>query len=187
MRCAQTGSGWLYRLQVDWALDARAADPSLTRMEQVIQSQVADKRFMGTVLVVRDGKTILDKGYGSADLEWAVPNTPATKFRLGSITKQFTSASILLLEERGKLKLSDSVRQYLPELPESWDKITIFNLLTHTGGLFNFTELPDFDSFKGKHLTPQQMVDLIRDKPLDFQPGEKMSYSNTGYVWCWAW
>src|SRR5689334_17902732 len=97
---------WLALPFLILGLDARAADPSLTRMEQVIQASVADKRFMGAVLVVKDGKTILDKGYGSADLEWNVPNTPATKFRLGSITKQFTAASILLLEERGKLKLS---------------------------------------------------------------------------------
>ena len=159
-----------------------AADSSIARMEQVIQSYVADKRFMGTVLVVKDGKTIRDKGYGSADLEWNIPNTPDTKFRLGSITKQFTAASILLLEERGKLKVTDPVRQYLPELPASWDKITIFNLLTHSAGVFNFTSLPDSNESKRRHMTPQQIVDMVRDKPLDFAPGEKYSYSNTGYV-----
>ncbi len=164
------------------SLEAQAADPSLTRMEQVIQSHVADKTFMGTVLVVRDGKTVFDKGYGSADLEWNIPNTPATKFRLGSLTKQFTAASIMLLQERDKLKVEDPVRKYLPDLPESWDKITIFNLLTHSAGVFNYTARPDFKEFTRRRMTPQQIVDLVRDKPLDFQPGEKMSYSNTGYV-----
>ncbi len=173
---------WLALAFLVFSLEARAADPSLARMEQVIQSHVADKTFMGAVLVVKDGKTILDKAYGSADLEWNVPNTPATKFRIGSITKQFTAASIMLLEERGKLKTTDPVRQYLPQLPESWDKITIFNLLTHSAGVFNYTALPGINETKGKHMTPQQIVDLVRDKPLDFQPGEKMSYSNTGYV-----
>src|SRR6266513_2810870 len=134
-----------------WAQDA-------ARMDEVVQSYVRDKTFMGSVLVARASDVILSKGYGSANLEWNVPNTPATKFRLGSITKQFTAASILLLEERSKLKLSDSVRQYLPELPESWDKITIFNLLTHSSGIFNYTARPDFNEFKHKHLTPQQMV-----------------------------
>ena len=163
-------------------LQAQAAEPSVARMEQVIQSHVADKTFMGTVLVVRDGKTVLDKGYGFADLEWNIPNTPATKFRLGSLTKQFTAASIMLLEERGKLKIEDPVRKYLPELPEGWDKITIFNLLTHSSGVFNYTARPDFKEFDRRRMTPGQIVDLVRDKPLDFQPGEKMSYSNTGYV-----
>jgi len=161
---------------------AKAAEPPVVRMEQIIQSYVTEKTFMGAVLVVSDGKPLLDKGYGFADLEWNIPNTPATKFRLGSITKQFTAASILLLEERGKLKLTDPVRRYLPDLPESWDKITIFNLLTHTSGISDYTSPPGFNTFKGRNLTPQQIIDLVRDKPLGFQPGEKYGYSSTGYV-----
>src|SRR6202042_1696343 len=73
------------------------------RMDQIVQSYVADHHFMGTVLVARGSQVLFSKGYGSADLEWDVPNTPNTKFRLGSVTKQFTAASILLLEERSKL------------------------------------------------------------------------------------
>src|SRR5262249_29567766 len=80
----------------------------VARMEQVVQSFVP-KQFMGTVLVAQDGKVLLDKGYGFANLEWEIPNSPTTKFRLGSITKQFTAASILLLEERGMLKVEDPV------------------------------------------------------------------------------
>src|SRR4051794_28653972 len=87
----------------------KTQNDSVARMEQVIQSYVPSKQFMGTVLVAQDGKTLLDKGYGFANLEWDIPNTPATKFRLGSITKQFTAASILLLEERDKLKVDDPV------------------------------------------------------------------------------
>ena len=115
---------------------AIAADaPSVSRMEQVIQSFVADKQFMGAVLVARGNDILLDKGYGFANLEWNIPDSPKTKFRLGSITKQFTAASILLLEERGKLSVNDSVKKYMPDAPAAWDKITIFNLLTHTSGL----------------------------------------------------
>ena len=84
-----------------------AAAPNLARMEQVIQSFVSDKQFMGAVLVARGNEILLDKGYGSANLEWNIPDSPKTKFRLGSITKQFTAASILLLEERGKLSVND--------------------------------------------------------------------------------
>src|SRR5215472_17310430 len=89
----------------------------VARMEQIIQSYVADHKFMGSVLVARDGKTLLDKGYGFANLEWQVPDTPTTKFRLGSITKRFTAASILLLEERGKIKIDDPVKKYIPDAP----------------------------------------------------------------------
>ena len=86
---------------------------NLARMEEVIQSHVHDSTFMGSVLVARDAEIILNKGYGFANVEWQIPNAPATKFRLGSLTKQFTSASILLLAERGKLSLEDHVKKYL--------------------------------------------------------------------------
>ena len=117
-------------------------------MEEVVQTYVQNKTFMGTVLVARGSEVILSKGYGSANLEWDVPNTPATKFRLGSVTKQFTAASILLLEERGKLTLDDPIKKYMPDAPTAWDAITIFNLLTHTSGIPNFTSLPDYKSLK---------------------------------------
>src|SRR5512132_3872389 len=97
--------------------------------DEVVQSYVQNKTFMGSVLVARDATVILNKGYGSANLEWNVPNTPTTKFRLGSITKQFTAASILLLEERGKLKLEDPIKMYVTDAPPEWARITIFNLL----------------------------------------------------------
>ena len=112
-------------------------------MEDVVQTYVRDKTFMGAVLVARGGDVILSKGYGFANLEWDIPNSPTTKFRLGSITKQFTAASILLLEERGKLTLDDPIKKHMPDAPAAWDKITIYNLLTHTSGIPNFTNLPD--------------------------------------------
>jgi CubicO group peptidase (beta-lactamase class C family) len=137
---------------------------------------------MGSVLVARDGQVIYSKGYGSADLEWDVPNTPTTKFRLGSVTKQFTAASILLLEERGKLSVSDPVKKYVPDAPAAWDKITIFHLLTHTSGIPNFTNFPDYRKLEPFAATSEQLVARFRDKPLDFEPGEKWQYSNSGYV-----
>ncbi|PYP85698.1 MAG: serine hydrolase [Candidatus Angelobacter sp. Gp1-AA117] len=157
------------------------ADP-VPRMEQIIQSYLADHAFMGSVLVARGGKTLLDKGYGFANLEWQVPNTSTTKFRLGSITKQFTAASILLLEERGKLKTDDLVKKHIPDAPAAWDKVTIFHLLTHTSGIPSFTSFPDYHSREWETMTPQQLVDWFRDKPLEFEPGTKWNYSNSGYV-----
>jgi CubicO group peptidase (beta-lactamase class C family) len=152
------------------------------RMEQVIQSYATSGIFMGTVLVARDGTAVLDKAYGMANLELDVANTPDTKFRLGSITKQFTAASILLLEERGKLKLDDRVKTYLPEAPMSWDRITIFNLLTHTSGIPNFTAFSDYNTIKVSSRSAAAAVAAMRDRPLDFGPGEQMSYSNSGYI-----
>jgi CubicO group peptidase (beta-lactamase class C family) len=159
-----------------------APAPNLPRMEQVIQSFVGDKQFMGSVLVARGNDVLLNKGYGFADLEWNVPNTPTTKFRLGSITKQFTAAAILLLEERGKLTVDDPVKKYMPDAPAAWEKITIFHLLTHTSGIPNFTSFPDYAKLEASPTTPTELVARFRDKPLDFQPGEKWSYSNSGYV-----
>jgi CubicO group peptidase (beta-lactamase class C family) len=154
---------------------------SVTRMEQIIQASVP-KQFMGTVLVAQDGKVLLDKGYGFANLEWEIRNTPATKFRLGSITKQFTAASILLLEERGKLKIDDPLKKYMPDAPTAWDKITIFHVLTHTSGIPSFTGFPDYQSTEAIPTTPEKLVARFRDKPLEFEPGTKWNYSNSGYV-----
>ena len=93
------------------------------------------KMFMGSVLVASNGKTIFNNAYGMADLEWSIPNSPTTRFNIASMTKQFTAAAILLLEDCGKLKTSDSVKKYLPDAPASWNKITIYHLLTHTSGI----------------------------------------------------
>ena len=159
-----------------------AAQDIVPRMQQVIQHYSDNKQFMGTVLVARDGIVLLDQGYGSANLEWDIPNVPTAKFRLGSVTKQFTAACILLLEEHGKLKLDVPVKTYLPDAPPTWDKVTIFNLLTHTSGIPSFTEFPDYNATQAIPTTPEKLVARFRDKPLNFQPGEKWEYSNSGYV-----
>jgi CubicO group peptidase (beta-lactamase class C family) len=158
------------------------AQDTAARMEEVIQSYAMSKQFMGSALVSQDGKVLLSKGYGFANLEWDVPNSPTTKFRLGSITKQFTAASILLLEERGKLKVEDPVKKHMADAPAAWDKITIFHLLTHTSGIPSFTGFPDYASTEATPATPESLVARFRDKPLEFQPGEKWNYSNSGYV-----
>ena len=154
----------------------------VARMDQIVQSYVANHTFMGTVLVARGSQVLFNKGYGSANLEWDVPNTPNTKFRLGSVTKQFTAAAILLLEERGKLSVSDPVKKYMPDAPAAWDKITISNLLTHTSGIPNFTSFPDYAKLEPFAATPEQLVARFRDKPLDFAPGSSWNYSNSGFV-----
>jgi len=170
------------RIGIALLLAAAGLAQDISRMDQVVQPYVADEKFMGSVLVARGGEVLLSKGYGSANLEWNIPNSPATKFRLGSITKQFTAVSILLLEERGKLKTDDPVKKFMPDAPAAWDKVTIFHLLTHTSGIPSFTGFPDYASQEPFATTPEKLVARFRDKPLDFQPGEKWTYSNSGYV-----
>ena len=162
---------------------AETPQPDVARMERLVQARVADKSFMGAVLVARGDQVILSKGYGFANLEWNVPNTPATKFRLGSVTKQFTAASILLLAERGKLALEDPVKKHWPDAPAAWDAVTIYHLLTHTSGIPNFTNYPEYmQTWKFASATAEKTIAHFRDKPLEFTPGERMNYSNSGYV-----
>jgi CubicO group peptidase (beta-lactamase class C family) len=163
-------------------LGQNGANPDVARMDKVVQSYVDAKQFMGSVLVARGEDVVFSKSVGSANLEWNIANTPATKFRIGSMTKQFTAASILLLEERGKLKIDDPVKKYLPNAPAVWDKITIFNVLTHSAGIPNFTSFPEYAKLQAFPNTPEQIVATFKDKPLDFEPGSKFSYSNSGYV-----
>lgn len=167
-----------FRAGVQAAVLALLASPCSAQvmrneLARIVQPYVDAQMFMGSVLVAKNGKIIFSKGYGMADLEWSVPNSPTTRFNIASMTKQFTAASILLLEDRGKLKTDDLVKKYLPDAPASWDKITIYNLLTHTSGI------PD-DAAKYEPGTPDKLV--FNDKPLDFQPGEKWAYTNLGYI-----
>jgi len=158
-------------------------DPSqiIPKIEEYMGAVEKIDRFSGTVLVAKDGKPIFSKGYGMANKEWDIPNSPQTAFRLGSITKQFTSAAIMLLQERGKLNTADPVCKYVAECPATWEPITIRHLLTHTSGIANYTDSPDFAK---KAILPISVNDLLADyksKPLDFAPGEKFNYSNSGY------
>ncbi len=162
------------------AQTAAKVDPA--RMDSVVRVDVDKGGFMGVVLVARDGEILLDKGYGSANLEWKIANDGDTKFRLGSVTKQFTGAAILLLQERGKVKLDAPIKTYLSDAPASWDKVTVRNLLTHSSGIPNFTSFDDYPKLKTLEATTASLTARFRDKPLDFQPGEKFAYSNSGYI-----
>jgi CubicO group peptidase (beta-lactamase class C family) len=163
-------------------LAQNAANSDSTRFDQIAQSYVNAKQFMGSVLVARGDEILFSKSYGSANLEWNIPNTPTTKFRIGSITKQFTAAAILLLEERGKLNVNDPVKKYMPDAPAAWDKITLFNVLTHTAGMPNFTSFPEYAEKSVLPMTPEKIIATFKDKPLEFEPGSKFSYSNSDYI-----
>ena len=154
---------------------ARPAPPSASeltsRVEEYMAARVARNHFSGSILIARDGKVLFSRGYGMANVELDVPNTPQTKFRLGSITKQFTAMAILILQERGKLNVQDKVKKYVPDAPKAWDEITIRHLLTHTSGIPNYTALPDFQKTLRDRVTLKELIARFQDKPLDFQPG----------------
>lgn len=116
-----------------------------------------------------------------ANYELDVPNTPNTVFRLGSLTKQFTAMAVMMLQERNKLNVQDSICKYLDNCPAAWQPITIRHLLTHTSGIPNFTEFPDYEKTMLLSVTQTSIIERLRDKPLEFAPGEKFKYSNSGY------
>jgi CubicO group peptidase (beta-lactamase class C family) len=162
---------------------APGADPALNAaLDSYINSQVAAGIFSGAVLVARDGQVVLGQGYGQADAENGVANTPQTKFRIGSLTKQFTAAAILLLEQDGRLHLDYTVCDYIPDCPPAWKPVSIRTLLTHTSGIPNYTDFADFGLSEPNATTPEELIGRFRDLPLLFAPGEIYSYGNSNYV-----
>lgn len=160
---------------------AASTQQVVAKVDEYMNAAMRVNRFSGAVLVARDGQPVVSKGYGMANIELGVANTPQTVFRLGSITKQFTGMAIVLLQERGKLNVNDPVCKYLSECPPAWQPITIKNLLTHTAGIPNYTESPDFAKTAATNTTAAELTSRFRDKPLQFAIGEKFAYSNSGY------
>lgn len=163
-------------------LSQQSADNVRTRTAAYMAKLERLEGFSGVALLARDGKILFARAYGMANLEHDVPNTLETKFRLGSVTKQFTAVGIMILQERKKLSLHDSICDYVHDCPDSWKLITIHHLLSHTSGIPSFTEFPDNDRYER---LPMPVVDTIarfRDKPLDFPPGERFQYSDSGYL-----
>lgn len=154
----------------------------LEKEDAYIHSETATHFFRGSVLVGIDGKIVFEKSYGLGNEEWGANNTVRTKFRIASLTKQFTAACILLLQERGRLNVRDPISRYLAGLPTAWQAITVHQLLTHTSGIPSYTSSPELAKIRRIGATPQQMIELVANKPLDFTPGTNWSYSNTGYI-----
>lgn len=170
-------------------VDARAQFNKIKTNEE-IKSWVSDymdnavkfDHFSGAVLVARGGNQIFLKAYGMANYELDVPNDVDTKFRIGSVSKQFTAAAIMKLQESGKLRIDESVCLYVENCPEIWKPITIKNLLNHTSGIVNFTSLPeasgDFLRLPQSH---SKVLDTFNKLPLESKPGEQYRYNNSGY------
>ena len=154
------------------------------KIDAAAQEDVDSGRVAGAaVAVLRDSQVVFTKGYGRANLELGAPVNSKTVFRIGSLTKQFTAAGVLLLAEQGKLKIDDKLSLYLPAFPRS-NEVTLRDLLDHTSGIHNFTEGPVIDKISTSGATVQQLVaDIAGQSPVyDFEPGKGWWYSNSNYA-----
>lgn len=157
-----------------------AINAAADKVDRAIEADLKQHPVPGLAIeVIRHGKCIKRAGYGLANLEWQTRVTPRTVFEIGSITKQFTAAGVLMLVQDGKLSLDDKISAHLTDTPASWKDITVRHLLTHTSGIPNYTPLDGFELTK--HLTQSQFVKQIGAYPLEFQPGDKWHYCNSGF------
>jgi CubicO group peptidase (beta-lactamase class C family) len=161
---------------------AKPAAAEAAALDQLFRGAVkADGPGMA-VIVVRKGQVLHRAGYGLAHVELGVAAKPEHVFRIGSVTKQFTSAAILLLVEEGKIALSDPITKFLPDYPTQGRTITIEHLLTHTSGIQSYTDMPKWRELLRKDLSLAELIDVFKNEPMLFAPGEKWRYNNSGYV-----
>ena len=171
---AVLGIGWL-ALAV-WA----QTDDIGSKVDNFVNSSIRQQKIPGLALaVLRDGQIIKAQGYGLSNIELNVPASPQTVFQSGSVGKQFTATGVMMLVEEGKVGLDDKITKYFPGAPETWNKITVRNLLTHTSGIKDYTD-KNFDY--RRDYTEEDLLKILQKLPFDFAPGDKWSYSNSGYM-----
>lgn len=157
-----------------------SASVNADAVDRIVRERMQERNIPGAaVAVIRNGKTTKVKGYGLASLEFQVPVTTDTVFEIGSVSKQMTAAGILLLVQDGKIRLDEKISAYLPGNPESWGNVTVRHLLTHTSGIKSYTGLTGFEI--SRRLSMEQFIKQLAEHPLEFVPGEKNIYSNSGY------
>lgn len=155
-----------------------------TDVDNLVKRHLASRHIPGaSIAVVQQGKLLLVKGYGLADVELAAPATEETVYELASVTKQFTATATMMLVENGQLSLDDKLTSILDDMPKAWGEVTVRHLLSHTSGIKNYTTSPGFVDLatSARHHGRMELIHLVSDLPLDFTPGSKWKYSNTGY------
>lgn len=163
------------------SMSASVAAADLTRpIGSYLAPLLRTNNFSGVVLVAKGDKIVFQQGYGLASVEHQVRNSPATVFRVASVSKPFTAAAIMLLAERGQIDLEAPLTKILPDYPKG-ETLTVHHLLTHTSGIPNINDFPDYEENQRKAHTPAQLVDYFKNKPLEFEPGARYSYSNSNY------
>ncbi len=182
--CGLVGGGKtvvVSKTSADAATTPSKAFPDAAQIDAYLSHLAESGVLSGAVLVAQHGM-LFSKGYGLADKDARIANTPQTMFRIGSITKQFTAMAILILQQRGKLHVQDHICLYIPDCPQDWQPITLYHLLTHTSGIPDYTNFPDFVATWTQPTTPDQLIARFKNEPLDFPPGTIFRYSNSGYI-----
>lgn len=160
---------------------AVASDPVDTeKLDRFFSLMEENNRFMGSVVLMKDGEVLFSRAYGIADGDGTAADS-GHRYRVGSITKSYTAAMMMLLAEEGHLSLDDNLADYFPDMPDA-DKITLRQMLNHTSGLFNFTNLPEYMEYNTEERSRDQMLEKFRALTPDFEPGEGVNYSNTAFV-----
>jgi CubicO group peptidase (beta-lactamase class C family) len=180
-------SGFAVAAALAGSLTVRAGQPAprpdlAARLDAIVEGPIADGKVAGAaVAVVHKGRTVVAKGYGKADLEWDVPTPADATYEIGSVTKQFTAAAILMLRDEGRLSLDDEVTKYLPDYPTQGHRIPLRRLLNHTSGIKGYTELEEFGDVMRLDKPKDTLVTLFSAKPFDFAPGEEQIYNNSAF------
>ena len=153
-----------------------------SHIDSLLQEKYPADAPGASFLISRNGEIIYEKAFGLANLELNVPMQTENVFEIGSITKQFTAISILMLVEKGELNLDDEITRFIPDYPTNGHKITVHHLLTHTSGIKSYTRIKALNKISKQDLTPLELIDFFKNEPIDFAPGEKFKYNNSGYI-----
>ncbi|MCD6017191.1 MAG: beta-lactamase [Bacteroidetes bacterium] len=165
-----------------FAVKAQTTDQQrVNKIDSLFEVYAKKNMFCGAVSISKKGTSLLSKGYGMANYSFDIPNTVHTKFKLASVSKQFTAMAIMILQEQGKLNTDDKLIKFIADYPNG-EKITVHHLLTHTSGIHNFTSNENYDSMMVLPHTLTEIISHFKNQKLDFEPGEKFNYSNSGYV-----
>ncbi|REH52469.1 CubicO group peptidase (beta-lactamase class C family) [Tenacibaculum gallaicum] len=158
-----------------------SAQSLTSKVDEILQTQFKNNGTGAVALVAKKGNVIYRKAFGKANLELDVNMVPENVFEVGSITKQFTAVSILMLLEEGKLSLEDDITKFIPDYPTKGKEITVHHLLTHTSGIKSYTSMRKFGEVMTKDEPPLKFIDFFKNEPMDFEPGEQYKYNNSGY------
>jgi len=153
-----------------------------SKVDSLLEEKYPHNEPGATFLISKNGKIVYKKAFGLSNLELNIPMHSENIFEIASMTKQFTAISILMLVEKGKLNLDDEITKFIPDYPTNGNRISVHHLLTHTSGIKDFTRVRGLNTISTKELTPLELINFFKNEPINFAPGEKFKYCNSGYV-----